>query len=474
MAKNDKEQQSAAVRRAREDGVDPLEGTRVDKNGDVIWLFECFYRYDGEDWHWWMLGENTLLSDPRPTIDSYPEQSGARPYVRGIGALETHRVYPMSPVESWQQAQAEINDITNLSLDALKMGISPITKIKRGQNVDMKQVQNRGPDASIMVNNDDDVTFDRAPGPPADSMAYVNVLSNDFDDLAGVFSGSSVQNNRQLNETVGGMQLLNQNASALTEFDLRVWVETWAEPVLAQSVNLIRYYESDEVVIAVAGENAGLIENLEPTENERGLDPQQAEEEDPQAMQGGPSAQQKPKPKTPKITIHDVLGNLDKAQVSVKVNVGIGALDSSQRLGKFMNAIKGTMEMGELLASDNIKPNGAAIMQELWGLSGYKDADRFFTKEEEKEPEPPLDIQKLMMQMKGMMEKQQLIEDGKVALKQMDIGAKDADRALDDREFQWQQQMDRMELIMGRLEKAMTPQPVHGSQKTINGSTQPF
>jgi hypothetical protein len=440
-AKTEKERQSASVRRAREQGTDPYETARQGDNNDVIWLYECFYRMAGEDWHWWMLGENTLLSDPIPVEEAYPAHGGDRPYVRGVGALEAHRVYPMAPVESWQQAQQEINDITNLSLDALKMGISPITKIKKGRGVDLKAVQNRGPDASILVSEPDDVTFDRAPAPPSDSVAYVNILSNDFDDLAGVFSQSSVQSNRQLNETVGGMQLLSMNAGALTEYDLRVWVETWAEPCLAQCVKLIRYYESDEIVIAVAGENAGLIENID-MEVEEGLDPEE-------------QSQAEPVEQPVRIGIEEVLGQLDDAQVSVKINVGIGALNSDQRLGKLMGAVKGTLEMMPLLEAEGTTPNASAMAQELWGLSGYKDADRFFTRKKKGEEGPPPEIQKAMLDQKGKAEIAQMNNDTKIQIEQMKAGLDAREISLQEREFEHQQRMDMMDATLKRIEAAM-------------------
>ncbi|MBT1154361.1 hypothetical protein J1C56_02020 [Aminobacter anthyllidis] len=371
---------SEGVRRARDDGTDRYESRHADKNGEVIWLYENFYRYDGEDWHYWMLGETILLSDPRPTRDSYPEQKGDRPYVMGVGALESHKTHPTAPVETWQPLQQELNDITNLGLDARKMAISPITKIRRGRNIDWKQVQNRGPDAMIMVEEHDDVTFDRAPSPDGGAQLELNTLNVDFDELAGVFSTGSVQSNRQLNETVGGMNLMASSSNALTEFDLRVWVETWVEPCLRQCVRAIQYYESDEIVMAVAGEKAGLLSATQK----------------PSALDGPPQEEPGEQP----ISFQDVMNVLGDAQISVKVNVGIGALDSRQKLEKFMGGVKMTMEMAPLLAADGIKPNGAAMAQEAWGLLGYKDADRFFERmPEDKEKQPPPDVQKQMMEM---------------------------------------------------------------------------
>lgn len=457
QARTERSQQAASVRRARGDGIDRFDSAFNGKDNEVVWLYECFYRKDGEDWHFWMLGEDTLLSDPCPTIESYPEQKGDRPYVRGLGALETHKTHPMAPVESWQPAQIEINDVTNLALDAMKMAISPITKIKRGRGVDLKQVQNRGPDAAVMVQDLDDVSFDRAPDPSGNAQQYINVLSNDFDELAGVFSNGSVQSNRMLNETVGGMQLLSNSASALTEFDLRVWVETWTEPCLAQCLNCIMRYESDEIVIAVAGERAGLIENIVAGQGKsqgKGLDPQKEQ------------AEAEEETFEPPVTISDVLDNLDNAQVSVRVNVGIGALDSNQRMQKFMTGMKATMELMPALQDQGIDLNASAIIQEAWGLAGYKDADRFFVKGKDKKEGPPPEIQIEMLRQKGRMSEKQMEAKAKMEtaksqdatkmqIEQMRASLDAREVSLQEREFEHQQRMDELSMAMQRQEKAM-------------------
>lgn len=464
-ATNDRDSAAAGVRRSRNDGIDPLEGLFTSNDNRTVWLYECFYRKDGEDWHWWMLGENTILSDPRPTIDSYPGHRGERPYVRGIGNVETHRVYPMSTVESVQPLQNEINDVTNLGLDAMKMAISPITVVKRGSNPDMKQLQNRGPDATIFANSVDDVQFTRAPDPSGNSMMYINVLSNDFDDSAGVFSQGSVQSNRTLNETVGGMQLIAGSANAMTEFTLRVFVETWAEPVLAQCVNLIRYYESDEVVIAVAGENAGLIENID-TEGDSDLDPKQqkqdAQEEAPgqPGEQAGPAAP--PTPKEPPIRVDEVLGHLDRAQVTVKIDVGIGALDPMQRLAKFQQAITVTKDMAPLLQQQKVQPNGIALVQEVWGLCGYKDgADRFFMKAEPQPESPPESVMVQQLRNQAASEKTQADNQTKLQIEQMDAALKDKDLQLKAQAQQHQQQMDAINMRMNDMQNQFSQHSGH-------------
>lgn len=441
-ARTERDAEAASVRRARGDGIDRYEQAFRGKDNNIIWLHECFYRRDGEDWHWWMLGESIVLSDPRPTIESYPALQGERPYVRGLGEVEAHKTHPMAPVESWQQAQMEINDITNLTLDALKMGISPITKIRRGRNVDLKQVQNRGPDSSIMVQDLDDVTFDRAPDPSANGANYVNILSNDFDELAGVFSGSSVASNRALNETVGGMRMLSTSANALTEYDLRVFSETWCEPTLSQCVRLIAYYESDETVIRVAGENAGLIENIGAGEDSSaGLDPKKEEAE----------SEEETAPSEPPVTFAMVLENLDKAMVTVKVNVGTGSLDPIQKMQRFMAMTKMSMEMRPGLNQQGKDLNASAFLQEGWGIAGWKNADQFFIKMPKQDEGPPPEVQMEMLKQKGKMAEKELDAKKDMKIAEMDASLEARRIALDEREQQFNERLEMLRVGQEQL-----------------------
>lgn len=452
------QKQAEAVRRAREDGVDRYESRHSDANGDVIWIYECFYRYGGSDWQFWMLGETIMLSDPVPVEEAYPAMKGDRPYVCGVGALESHKTHPTSPVETWQPIQQELNDLTNLRLDAMKMGISPITKIKRGRNIDFKQVQNRGPDALIMVEDDDDVTFDRAPTPPSSTQLDINNLNVDFDDLAGVFSQGSVQTNRQLNETVGGMNLLAGASNSMTEFDLRVWVETWVEPVLRQCVRNIQFYETSETVIGVAGEKAGLLSNLQAPTSDDVLDNKKSEDTE----EG-----------LPPIPLSAVMDQLEDAPISVRVNVGIGAMDSRQKLEKFMGGVKMTMEMLPILAADEIQPNATEMVQEGWGLLGYKDAARFFKKTKPQEKQPPEAVQLEMIRQKGKQAEKQAdaqiksaemqSKDRELSLKSglerfkqsMEASQFDREQALKEREFQHEQRMDFFDGALKAMQQQM-------------------
>jgi hypothetical protein len=135
--------------------------------------------------------------------------------------------------------------------------------IRRGANIDVESLLRNVPGGVTMVNN---VETDALPVNWQDvtSSSYqeqdrVNV---DFDELAGNFAQSSVMTNRKLNETVGGMRMMSQGANMMTEYDIRVFVETWVEPVLRQLVKLEEAYETDQVVLGVAGQKSGYFQKF--------------------------------------------------------------------------------------------------------------------------------------------------------------------------------------------------------------------
>lgn len=346
-------------RRVREGGNDRYERRQAGQGMDVIWINENFFRVKGEDYHFWSVGRHGYLSEVRPVLESYPEQGGDRPYIMGVGQVDTHRVFPMSAVESWQPLQQEINDITNLRLDTLKRSIAPLARVRKGKNIDLQQVQRRGrPDAILMLDNLDDVEFEQTPGPSSQSYTETSVSNSALDELSGTFSSTSVQSNRQLNETVGGMNLLNSSANAMSEFDLRVWVETWTEPALRQVVNLIKYYENDERLVALAGSKAEAVRhfNYLPT-----------------------------------------LDDFDAAEVMLRVNVGIGAADPMQKLGKLDAGIKILLPLFEAMGADGIEMNAEVLIEEVMGAAGFRDGRRFFKFPDPNAPkEIPPEVQKIL------------------------------------------------------------------------------
>lgn len=334
----------AAIRRAREQGIDRMDEANNGKSFEIIWVYETFMRVAGEDWTFLSVEDKCMLTDPRPVRDVYPEQFGERPLTLGIGSFEAFRLFPMSNVESWQMLQMEVNDLRNLSLDAVKQNVLPVTKVVRGRQVDLDALKRRGQGSSIMVTNKDDVTWDRPPDVPASVTAMKQALDIEFDDAAGQQNYGTVDANNNLSKTLGGLKLAAGAANAVQEFDIRIWIESWCEPVLAQLVKLIQFYESDPIVLGLCGDRAQLMEKF-------GVD---------------------------KIT-NELLEN----EVTLRVNVGLGSGDPSQRLAKFSDATNVAMpllEKSPRFQSGEMSIDEVAVMDEVFGAVGYRDGGKRFIK----------------------------------------------------------------------------------------------
>jgi len=197
------------------------------------------------------------------------------------------------------------------------------------------------PGGAIMMNDPaTDVLVDSTPDVTGSSYSEQDRINADFDELAGSFSGSSVGTNRRLNETVGGMSMMSSSASQITEYSLRVFAETWVEPVLRQLVHLEQAYETDETVLGIALEQAGAYQ---------------------------------------KYGVDQVTDDLLQRELTVSVNVGVGATNPQLQLEKFMYGLNTIAGIPEMMSRVKIEE----ITKEVFGKLGYKDGSRFFMSDEE-------------------------------------------------------------------------------------------
>lgn len=345
-----------SIRQQREaHGQDP----KVDNNAplaafEIVWCHENFVRIDGEEMVYWTLGTQHMLTDPKPLKEAYFH--GERPIVIGCAVFETHRTVPESIVGIGAELQRELNDTANQRRDNVSLVLNKRWVIKRGAQVDTDALMRNVAGGAIAV-NDVDTDIRELNWPDVTSSAYAEQdrLNVDFDELTGNFSQSSVSTNRSLNETVGGMRMLGGGAQQLTEYLLRTFVETWVELVLRQLVKLEQAYETDEVVLALAGGKAKLQE---------------------------------------KYGIDQVTDELLNQSLTTRVNVGLGATDPQAKMQKFVIAIKTYAELVTMMPDADPQ----AIRKELFALVGYKDGDRFF-----KQQDNPAN-QQLMAQLQQMQQ----------------------------------------------------------------------
>lgn len=345
--------------RQREDSLDS-DGSIGDF--EIVWAHENFVRRDDEEFVYWTLGTEHLLTDPKPLKEVYFH--GERPVTMGCMVIETHKTYPESLAMLGRDLQTEANDIVNQRLDNVKLVLNKRWFVKSGTNIDLESIQrNAAGSVTLMPNPETDVREVNWPDVTSSAFQEQDRVNVDYDELLGNFSQSSVTTNRAMNETVGGMGLISNGANMMAEYDIRVFTETWLEPTLRQLVKLEQAYETDPVILALAGERAQLFQ---------------------------------------KFGIDQITDDLLNQELTITVNAGEGATNPAIRLQKFVGALQTAANIGQAVQAGAIP--GADIREinrELMALSGYKDGKRFFGAEEGPDPAAMQAAQAEIMQQVG-------------------------------------------------------------------------
>lgn len=329
-----------AVRVAREGERrgDPKDDNSAIADHEICWIIENIERIDGKDSHWYTLGEEALLSEAKPLTEVYVQ---GRPFVMGNTNLEAFKTYPAGKPDLGEGLQHAANEIQNLRIDNVKYAMQGRPIVKRGRNIDLRQVARHISGSPILVTALDDIEFDRPQDVTRSAYEEQNFLNADHDDIMGSFSPGSVNTNRRLSETVGGMELMSTGAEQIGDYDLRVFAETFVEPCMVLLLKVLQHYETDTAMMLKAADDAQIV------------------------MRYG---------------VSEIDDEILDANLTLSVNVGIGQTDPMKRLEKFILAAKTSAEFVTALMG----PEAATVINieehvnEFFGLSGYKDGSRFY------------------------------------------------------------------------------------------------
>ena len=368
----------------REDKYDS-DSTEELSDYDIVWVHQNFMRIDGgTDVVYYTLGTKYILTDPVPIEELYFH--GERPVVIGCGVIETHKIFSSGVGQLGENVQKEINEVANQRLDNVKLVLNKRYFVKRGSQVDLKSIVRNVPAGVTLVT---DVNADVKPVDFSDvtSSSYneQDRLNVDYDEVVGAFSSSTIQSNRKLNETVGGMSMLKGTVNNLVEYLIRTFSETWVEPVIRQLVKLEQKYETDEVILALAAQKAGIMQ---------------------------------------KYDIDEITDELLNQELTTTVNVGMGATDPVMKITNFMLGVHTIME---ILKGDEQKVfNIQEIAKEVFGRIGYKDGARFFIdRMNEQDPEKMQmsemmqQMQQMIQELQGQLQEKQSEQDTKLTLGEM-------------------------------------------------------
>jgi len=348
------------VRQAREGDNRPDKMDSQDRiEFQIVWMHENFVRMDGQEWVYWTAGAEHLVTEIKPLKDVYLH--GQRPLTYGFSIIEAHRFAPSSATELISNLQAGVNDIANLRIDNIRLALNKRYIIRRGATIDLEALMMSVPGGGIFTQDPErDVKVLETRDVTASSYKEQERMETESNDISGTFMGSAVQNNRSLNKTVGGMEMLAEGSNAISELDIRTFSETWAKPQLELLMAYIRAYETDEVIFAQAFEEAKKLGGFEVPNKMEATDYKEK-----------------------------LIERIRKDKLILKVNVGLGATSPTRK----SETLNRTLSVIAQVEEQRAKIDWDEVTKEQFAIAGFQDGKRFLLSENDEKEITEEDLQ---------------------------------------------------------------------------------
>jgi hypothetical protein len=192
------------TRQAREgrERIDPADD-QASSAYSTLWAHMNIVNINGDDMVYWTMGTELVLTDPMLLTEAFPHlREGERPFTVGFSTIEAFRNYPAGDVEQASGLQEEINIVANQRLDNVKLVLNKRYYVRRGSQVDLDALIRNVPGGGVMMNDPEkDVHTVDTRDVTGSSYQEQDRLSIELDELTGSFSQTSVQSNKNLNET---------------------------------------------------------------------------------------------------------------------------------------------------------------------------------------------------------------------------------------------------------------------------------
>jgi hypothetical protein len=371
-----------------EDGLskerDPLEYAEDESKSPQIYDLVDVHKYflrdeDGVDWFFYTLGCDKPLTKPVKSSDVYWHlRYRERPYVMGNILVETHKVYPEASLPKLtRDTQAEVNDFVNLRLDNVKLAILGRHYIKRTANMDYEMLRRNIPGSGVLTDNPDtDSKMIETQDVTSSSFQEQARMDNDFNDIAGGFSPSTLMQSRASAEMgARGMQTASAAATKIGDYRILSYAQTFMVPVLGQFIRLLQAYETDETIFTQAAEKGALVQQFG------------------------------------RYGINAITDDLLQQEMVVNVNVGLGATDPTGKVQRLVMALRGAVEIGGPMVQQLIKLE--EVIPELFQAAGYQDGKRFFHTGEDGQDPRILQLQQMVQQLQQQIETKAVEEDAR-------------------------------------------------------------
>jgi len=328
---------------------DPVDSHPEVKDYEIVWAIEWFIDRGNGRIVYWTLGTEKLLSDPEPIEDCYLH--GQIPITMGFCVVETHKIMPKGLIGLGGAVQRALNNTANNREDNVALVLSKQYFIRSGQQTDTTNLMYGIPGGVTAFNNPkEDVVQAEWNDVTSSGYQEQDRFNVEYDELVGNFSSQSVMTNRALNQTVGGLEILGEGAATLSELTVKTFSESWLIPTLNQLALLEQYYETDEVIMALAAKAAQSAYHV-----------------------SGHYAQGQPQQQPPQIA--EMVDNLIDAKCFVKIEVGMNATDPNRKLFRLTSAVgQVATAVAQMPPSFNVAEYG----REIFHILGYGDGSRFW------------------------------------------------------------------------------------------------
>jgi hypothetical protein len=276
--------------------------------------------------------------------------------------IETHKLYPSSLPQISKGLTDEANEVTNQRIDNVKFVLNKKWFIKRGKDVDVMGLTRNVPGGVVSMDDPvGDVREITWPDVTASAYEEQTRIDNDLGELLGNFSPAQVMADHGIQGPARNMAILSQSAGTLVEYLLRTYVETFVQPVLRQIILLEQEYETDQTIIALAAKKSKTFQ---------------------------------------KNNTDEITDQLLNHELTLTVNVGMGATDPGTKLQKFLSGVTAYANIVKLAVPGL---NMQEVGKEVFGHLGYAAGERFFTNDNPQVAQ----LQAQLKQMEGVMKQLQ-------------------------------------------------------------------
>jgi len=245
---------SAVSKRLQTIGLDDIYKSQ-DKKTKMVELLEYWEN------------ERVIVVANRKTVirdEETPYWHMNKPFIEVVDQPVPQEFYGIGELEPIESLQREMNDLRNQRMDNVNLILNRMMLIRRGAGIDRIISQ---PGGKIMTNDMNAFQFLQPPDVTASSYNEAGEIGKDIQNVTGVTSYASGINESGQTKTAGGINIMQQAASARFNLKIRLIESMFLEPMCRMIIALDQQFIDKGRSIRILGEGkAAEIRQIRPEE----------------------------------------------------------------------------------------------------------------------------------------------------------------------------------------------------------------